>query len=364
MLVRGLAARGWDVVCLSCTERTEDLVEQARVAATDGGFELRHVSFRPLESLPTRKARSLVRPYSEILRAPGLRQALDEELARNPDVFHVEHLFPAWVAFGVPRTVVCLHYLDVLDWEGRSATSPREALSRRQLQRATRRILQRTPRVIAGTERVRARAVAENPAVASAVVPTILDTTLYEPLVPERPVAGLIGSMGWYPSRSAAVRLVTKIWPEVRRRMPDAQLLVGGRSAPRYLGGLFPAPGAQLVDPIDHPRDFFSRIGVLVYPPAGGSGMKMKVLEAMAYGVPVISNGYGLEGLDYENGREAVLASSDEEFVARTVELLRDSERRRAIGRAGRSLLESRYAPEAAIDRLVDSYRELLGGPF
>jgi glycosyltransferase involved in cell wall biosynthesis len=318
-----------------------------------------HVPFISTERLPVRKLRTAFRPYSQLARAPGLKAALAAELARSPNVFHVEHLFSMWAAPRRVARVLFLHHLEATDWEGRADLTSGERFQLAQMRRATSTLLRRESRIVATTTRLREEVLAINPRARVEVVPVTLDASLYEMVEPQPGVVGLIGSMHWHPSRSAALRLL-RLWHEILQREPNARLLVAGWNARKYIGHLFPLQNAELVERVDHPRDFFTRIGVLVYPPLRGSGMKIKVLEAMAYGIPVISNEEGLEGLSVEEDIDALLATTDEEFIRRTVELLSDPVRAAAIGRAGRRLVETAYAPSRVIDQLLAVYEELL----
>ncbi len=357
-LVSELIKRGHEVACVSCTPDTPERVSEARRRAQELGLRLTHVPFVPDEPLPVRKLRTALRPYSQLARSPGLEAALAAELARRPDVFQVEHLFSLWA---VPRDVdrvLFLYHLDVTDWEERDDLTRGERFQLTQMRRATRTLLRRESRIIASTTRLREEVLHFNPHTRVEVAPLTLDASLYETVEPQQGVVGLIGSMHWYPSRSAARRLL-RLWPEIVRREPNARLLVAGWNARKYLGESFPLRNAELIEDVEHPRDFFGRIGILVYPPSRGTGMKIKVLEAMAYGVPVITNDEGLEGLKIDEGIDAVRATTDEEFIGRTLELLTDPVRARTIGRAGRQLVETAYAPPRVIDRLFAAHEEL-----
>jgi polysaccharide biosynthesis protein PslH len=361
LMLSELARRGHDVTCVSCTPADDAMVIEAQHAADAAGFRLRHVPLTIDEPLIVRKARSLLRPMSEYVRVPALVATLDEELHRDPDVFHIEGLFSSWLARDDPRAIVCLQCLETIDWSGRTDLTRRERLTLWQMRRATRRLLGRSSRLIAPSSRLVSAAKSANPRLRAEVVPFAVDPALYEPveLTPE-PVVGLIGSMNWHPSRAAAERLLTTLWPEIKRRVPNARLVVGGWNSRRYLGAYFPLAGAELMEEIEHPREFFSRIGLLLYAPPRGTGMKIKVLESMAYGIPVLTNAEGLEGIQFTEGVDAVRAHDDDEFVERAVELLLDPAWRSAIGRSGRALVERQCKPERVIDRLLASYELLL----
>jgi glycosyltransferase involved in cell wall biosynthesis len=193
------------------------------------------------------------------------------------------------------------------------------------------------------------------------VVPLAIDPALYElqPFV-EEPVVGMIGSLHWEPSRSAAERLITRIWPEVKRRIPAARLLIAGWNAERYLAKYLSIPDVKVIQNLTHPVDFFSRTSVMVYAPSQGSGMKVKVMESMAYGVPVVTTWEGVEGLDYENGRDCWVEETDQAIAARVCSLLYNPAQRSQIRRAARELVEKRYSPQIVVDQLMSLYEDLL----
>lgn len=363
VVVTGLSRRGHDVLCIACTEESDENVAAATAMSADSGYEFVHVPLElEVEPVARRRARSALTPFNEYTRVAALRETVSAA-ALTADVVHVEHLFASRIAEGLPNAVTYLHHLEVIDWEERVGLDRRTRVVRAQMERATKQILRRSTHVIGATSRLVARAKATAPHLETAVVPVSIDPSLYDTL-PLRtdPVAGVIGSMHWYPSRSAADRALTRLWPAIHQEVPEARLLVAGWGSEERLGHRFPLAGAELMGAVDRPEDFFGAISTLLYPPARGSGFKIKVLEAMAYGRPAISNHEGLEGLTDRGELVPVHAESDDDFIVETVALLRDGPRRAALAAAGRAQIDDVYSPEPAIDRLLDAY-ERLGFP-
>jgi glycosyltransferase involved in cell wall biosynthesis len=103
---------------------------------------------------------------------------------------------------------------------------------------------------------------------------------------------------------------------------------------------------------------FLRGLSVLLYPIQRGSGMKVKVLESIACGLPVVTTAAGAEGID----SAGVLVRSDDAALAdATAELLRDPQARRELGAAARSDFLARYAPGPATTPLVELYRRMAG---
>ncbi|HEV2171695.1 MAG TPA: glycosyltransferase, partial [Candidatus Binatus sp.] len=128
------------------------------------------------------------------------------------------------------------------------------------------------------------------------------------------------------------------------------------RSALRDFIGL---PGVEIVENVADVRPFFESIGVLVYAPTRGSGMKIKVLEAMAFGVPVVTTGEGVEGLPAEDGVHAGIADDDEGLIERTVEMLLDEGRQNRLRRTARDLVESHCSPERTVSAIESIYERM-----
>ena len=135
---------------------------------------------------------------------------------------------------------------------------------------------------------------------------------------------------------------------------------MAGWNADIHLAKYASQPGLRLASNLAHPAEFFSKAAVMVYTPARGSGMKVKVMEAMAYGVPVVTTWEGVEGIDYENGRHCWVGESDEELAAYICRLLENPDERREMRRAARALIEERYSPRPVVDQMIEVYRQLI----
>ena len=149
---------------------------------------------------------------------------------------------------------------------------------------------------------------------------------------------------------------MTHIWPRVLERVPEARLRVAGRST-SAIPDLHPGSGVELVGEVPSAAEFLRGLSLLLYPVPRGSGMKVKVLESLAAGVPVVTTRFGAEGI--EPGAGVIVADDDDALVAAAVALLEDPARRRAAGDAARELFLQRYAPEPATEPLVRLYERM-----
>lgn len=363
VLLRELVARGHRVTCFSACGKPSQIAEARRLLPPPT-YDLRAFPFPVRRGLRAKLA-TLRRPYSYMF-SPELRRDLALELSRGFDVLHLEQLFTGWLGLAHPsKTLLSVHYLPSIDLEADGRPSDVKGRRDRWLAlRAERAILRRLPHVRAGSPRLVPRVLEANPGAHVTVVPLGLDTALY-PFLPDarrtgEPVVSLIGNMDWGPTRSAAIRLVTRLWPEIKRRVPAARLHLVGWGARAALAAYVGLPEVHVEADVPDVREAFERTGVLLYAPARGSGMKIKVLEALAYGVPVVTTSEGVEGLPASDGVHAGVCEDDAGLIERTVRLLEDPalrDRRRA---AGRALLEATCGPGPTMDGIERIYAAMI----
>jgi glycosyltransferase involved in cell wall biosynthesis len=363
VLITELLAREHEVVTLAATEESDQRIAEAKqwLSKQSGKLTL-HCHRLQVDSFALRrKWQNLVRPRSELLQDSVLTALLQRELAKGYDVLHLEQMSTGWLGLHVPRALLNVHFFDVIDWAEKKNMNFDDHKAFWQARRATSHLLHGIPHVRLLTPRLKEMAESINPNGKYWVVPFALDPALYpmQPPVTE-PVVGMIGSMHWEPSRSAAERLITRIWPLVKRDVPQAKLFIAGWNAAKYLNRYASLPDLTLAENLSHPSDFFSQAAVMVYAPSRGSGMKVKVMEAMAYGVSVVTTWEGVEGIDYQNGRECWVGETDEELAARVCHLLENSVERQRMRDAARNLIEQCYSPRPVVDKMMDVYRQLL----
>lgn len=368
ILITGLLTRGHEVVVLVASEEDDAGVSEAKRSLLKSGSWKQgqltlHCHRLKVDSfMLRRKWRTLVRPYGQMLHDKKLAELLRSELVKGYDVLHLEQMYTGWLGLGVPRVLLNVHFFEAIDCSGKRNMGFCDYKTLWQAQRATSRLLHGIQNVRLLTSRLKQVAESINPSPDARywVVPFALDTSLYDlqPPAPE-PVIGLIGSMHWEPSRSAAERLITRIWPMVKQEFPSAKLLIAGWNAGKYLQKFSSRSDLTLAENLAHPSDFFSQVAVMVYAPARGSGMKVKVMEAMAYGVPVVTTWEGVEGMDYQNGLECWVAESDEDLAAKVCRLLANSGERQQMRDAARRLIEERYSPGPVLDELLSVYQRI-----
>ena len=201
-------------------------------------------------------------------------------------------------------------------------------------------------RVIVVSEQERSRLAIHCPASRIAVVPNGVDTAYFapQPAVAEEPGSLLfVGTFFWPPNIDAARWLVRDILPLIRREVPDVRLCLAGHDPPPVIQALACPPGVVVAGSVPDVRPYLARAAVCVAPLRIGGGTRLKILDALAMGRPVVSTSLASEGLDLAGGHELLIADGAEAFAAATARLLRDPAQRAALGAAGRQAVESRH---------------------
>ena len=180
---------------------------------------------------------------------------------------------------------------------------------------------------------------------------------------PERRDILFVGSMDYHANIEAALEFARDAWPAMRASHPDFRFVIVGRNPPQEVRDLAAHPGVVVTGTVDDVRPWYRSAFAVVVPLRTGSGTRLKILEAMAAGVPVVSTRLGAEGLAVQDGGYSLHADTAAE-MQQAVELLSQSpERWRALAAAGHSLVEEEYDWKRLGRRLFDIHSTALQGP-
>lgn len=164
---------------------------------------------------------------------------------------------------------------------------------------------------------------------------------------PDRlPTVLLVGTYHYAPNVDAAVFAATQVLPALRRRVPQARLRIVGRGSERLPAAVSTALGVDVVGAVEDVTPELQRANVALVPIRYGGGTRVKVLEAWAHGVPVVSTPLGAEGLDARDGEHLLLGNDAEDLAEACARLLSDPATAEALSHAGSRLLEERFQPE------------------
>ena len=332
-LLRGLVGHGVEVQAIAAR----------RVFSVPGDvpadLPVEVVDVEPPRALQARLQR-ITRPLGELTGAFSERV---RAAAADADLVHLEETETVWCDEGIDKpSLVHLHYIARRD---RGLGAPwskqfREVLDATRAERAAVR-----HRYVVASSPLVAQALGRSDVV---VAPLSLDAALYRPApLVGPPTAGLIGTAAWPPTAAALRALLEDVWPRVETR--EAELVIAGRGTEQF-GGM---------GEVESSRELFQRLSLLLFPLPRGSGMKVKVLEAMASGVPVVTTPAGAEGIEPSEG--VIVETEPDRLAAAATDLLTDVRARSERGAAARADFERHYSPGPATAPLLDLYERMLG---
>ena len=189
-----------------------------------------------------------------------------------------------------------------------------------------------------------------------------LDTGDYVPVFTGRQPETLlfVGNFRHAPNIAGLRFLVQQVVPVLRADRPNAELLVVGAYPPMEVETLCRQPGVNLLGMVPEIREVMARYALFLCPIFSGSGVRVKILEAFAAGMPVISTPLGVEGLDVVDGQELLLVSNTRQFVSAIIELLEHPARAEALARCARRRVEQQWDASVVLERLEYAYWEIL----
>jgi polysaccharide biosynthesis protein PslH len=178
-------------------------------------------------------------------------------------------------------------------------------------------------------------------------VPTGVDTTYFRPGGKQlRNPHSMVftGSMDWIPNEDAIRFFVQQILPQIRRAVPDARVTVVGRNpSPALLALAQREPGVTVTGRVMDVRPYMEQAALYIVPLRIGGGTRLKIFEAMAMGLPVLSTRVGAEGLPVTHDRNIILADSAAQFAAAAVQLLTNESRARMLGTEASRVVRERW---------------------
>ncbi len=187
------------------------------------------------------------------------------------------------------------------------------------------------------------------------VIPIGIELERFAPRHGDREAETLlfVGNFEYAPNQDAVRVLAEQVMPQVRKRAPQAKLQLVGLGPPAWMRALA-NEHIEVTGPVPDVRPYLARATVFVCPLRIGAGIKNKVLEALAMGIPVVATPLSVDGIRVENGESAIVAPV-EQIAEQTLRLLRDDSLRQSLSLQGRALIEA----EHSWARNADSYERL-----
>ncbi len=168
-----------------------------------------------------------------------------------------------------------------------------------------------------------------------------------------------IGSLDWMPNIEAIRWFLSNVWPEIQKKLPELEFHFAGRNPPSDLSGVS-LPNVFYHPDIQDAKEFLLRYPVLVVPVFAGSGIRVKILEAMALGRVVITTSIGLEGIPAKHREQVLLANNVDDFVQSIEQCFTNYSKIIKIGQKAQNFVSNHFDGLKLAGKLINAYKKVL----
>jgi glycosyltransferase involved in cell wall biosynthesis len=165
--------------------------------------------------------------------------------------------------------------------------------------------------------------------------------------------------MGYPPNIDAVLYFCNSIMPLIQNRIPDLKLVVVGHEPAPEIRELAERGNVTVTGYVENVIPYYQQSQVTIVPLRGGGGTRLKILESMALGRPIVSTTLGCEGLNVTDGDNIMISDSPREFAERVIQLLTDKGLRERIARNARRLVETHYDWAVISRKLMKVYHNI-----
>ncbi len=176
----------------------------------------------------------------------------------------------------------------------------------------------------------------------------------------EFPSLFYIGALDWFPNQQGLEWFLKNVWGKINRRFPDLKFYIAGRNSDKWeflRKNKF--PNVEVVGEVENSKEFMKTKAIMVVPLFAGSGIRVKIIEAMSLGKVVISTTIGAEGIKYKDGENILIADSDDEFVEKISLCVESKNYCFEIGRKAVALVNENYNIGTLVGLLKEFYESI-----
>ncbi len=168
-----------------------------------------------------------------------------------------------------------------------------------------------------------------------------------------------IGAMDWTPNLKSIAWLLDEVWPVVHREVPQAHLYLAGRKMPQQWLDADIA-GVTVVGEVPDAMQFIADKQINVVPLLSGSGIRVKIIEAMSAGKVVVATTMAAQGIDYTDGENLLIADTPADFARQIGRCMADRQFCTTIGQAARKLIAEHYDGKKLTEELIQFYNKIM----
>lgn len=296
-------------------------------------------------------------------------QAIKKELAlHNYDLIHAEtfYVMPHIPKTPIPillveQTIEYLVYKHYVEEQAPKFLRPLLKIDVMKLKYWETYFWRRAKKVVAMSDSDRLQMEALSPGLSIDIVPNGIDAQYFskreEKIFPPRVL--YVGNFTWLQNIEAVEDLVDKVWPKIKKEVTNAKLWIVGMHMTSYIKNL-KSEDIEVTEGMPDIRDAYRKSTVLVTPIKGPGGTRLKILEAMASSLPVVTTTVGAEGLGVKNQREALINDNLEDLIKSAVDVLKNPATAKKLGVSGREFVEQNYTWDVSAKKLDRIYGEIV----
>lgn len=167
-----------------------------------------------------------------------------------------------------------------------------------------------------------------------------------------------IGALDWAPNQEGLIWFFNQCWPKIHQENPDLKFYLAGRNAPEWFERIIKQDGVVYLGEINDAYDFINSKAVMVVPLFSGSGMRIKIIEGMALGKPIVTTDIGTEGIPTENGKNILIANDADRFTDAINQLINDRELANRIGKSAIGFIQEKFDNLSQAEALIEFYKQ------
>ncbi|MFC2088648.1 glycosyltransferase family 4 protein [Calditrichota bacterium] len=201
------------------------------------------------------------------------------------------------------------------------------------------------------------------PGLDTAVVPNGIDINLYRSYQMKRQKEKnilFVGSMDYEPNADAVLYFYCEIYPAIIKKIPECTLTIVGKNPPNDILSLIIDPKVKVYANVKEVNSYYEKASLSVVPLQSGGGTRLKILESMSFGVPIVSTSIGCEGLEIKNGYNILIGNTASDFSNKVLEILMSPNLAKKLSINARKLIEEKYNWDRITGSLENMYEKLI----
>lgn len=167
------------------------------------------------------------------------------------------------------------------------------------------------------------------------------------------------GSMDWLPNQEAVMWFLENCWDKIHKEVPDSKFIIAGRGMPLHFFKIN-KPNVLIVENIIDGKSFYQQHQIMVVPLWSGSGLRIKIIEGMAFGKAIVSTSIGAEGINCTENKNILIADNARDFSNAVILLLNNDQKRQELEYAAAELATVEFDNHKVVSGLMQFYKQLV----